>query len=409
MSQPLPPPRQGPRPLPLHLGWVWLSSMTSGLALASLNNGSLNWKPALASRASQWSAAAAGLAPEAIAHALEQAGRQRLGRFLTGVLAYRRHPYRRDLPEVPTLWQSGPIRLLDYGGDLPVSAPVLLLVPSLINRAYILDLAEHRSLCRWLATAGVRVLLVDWGTPGTIECGFDLTDVICGPLEAALDAALDRYGGPIGLGGYCMGGLLALGLASRRARDIAHAVMLATPYDFHASPAEADRLAAATPFLLPWIDRIGFLPTDGLQALFAGLDPYLVITKFAAFARLASNSPGAQAFVALEDWINDGVPLAGPIARTCLAEWYGHNTVARGAWRLAGRPVRADQLGDIPCLVLVPEGDRIVPPASAAALAHAWPGATLQTIPLGHIGMIASARAKPLVWQPIAEWCVAHA
>ncbi|TAD87833.1 MAG: alpha/beta hydrolase [Alphaproteobacteria bacterium] len=409
---PLAPPtnrRLGPRPLPLHLGWLATTWATSSLALASWNAGSLTWKPALGPRAAAWIEAAAAVDRDRLLTAVEHAGRARLGRFMAGVLAYRRHPYRRTVGDVPVLWRQGATQLLVFGDDLAVTAPVLLLVPSLINRAYVLDLSERRSFCRWLASQGVRVLLVDWGTPTDVELGFNLADVVCGPLEGALDAALDAYGGPIGVGGYCMGGLLALGLASRRARDIAHTVMLATPYDFHADAEQACRLQAAVPFLLPWIDRIGFLPTDGLQALFAGLDPSLVITKFVALSRLAADSATAEAFVALEDWINDGVPLAGPVARTCLAEWYGANAVARGGWRIAGRPVRAAALGHIPSLVMVPEGDRIVPPASAKALAAAWPGAQLMPIPLGHIGMITSARARTQVWQPVANWCHARA
>ena len=50
----------------------------------------------------------------------------------------------------------------------------MLVVPSLINRPYILDLAPGRSLLRWLAAQGLRPLLMDWGTPGAAEAGFDL-------------------------------------------------------------------------------------------------------------------------------------------------------------------------------------------------------------------------------------------
>ena len=46
----------------------------------------------------------------------------------------------------------------------------------------------------------------------------------------------------------------------------------------------------------------------------------------------------ARRFVVLEDWLNDGVPLAAPVAREVLSGWYGANTPAAGAWRLARRP-----------------------------------------------------------------------
>src|SRR3546814_20571111 len=71
--------------------------------------------------------------------------------------------------------------------------------------------------------------------------------------------------------------------------------------------------------------------------------PQLVVRKFLAFGRLDAASRKAEEFVALEDWLNDGVPLAAPVARECLGRWYGDNATARGQWRLAGCPVDPTQ------------------------------------------------------------------
>ena len=46
-----------------------------------------------------------------------------------------------------------------------------------------------------------------------------------------------------------------------------------------------------------------------LQALFAAVDPLVALRKFTRFAALPQTAPPAQHFVALEDWLNDGVPL----------------------------------------------------------------------------------------------------
>jgi len=73
------------------------------------------------------------------------------------------------------------------------------------------------------------------------------------------------------------------------------------------------------------------------------------VRKFLAFARMDPTHPKAAAFVALEDWLNDGVPLAAPVARECLAGWYGANTPATGQWRVAGKVVEAVQRKSVPC------------------------------------------------------------
>lgn len=397
--------RLGPRPLPWHLGVALATWMSCTGAWPLSRSGSLPWRPQLAEAGERLSADLQSLAPEAFAEALGRESRRRLNALLAGILAYRRHPYRRDVGEPPAIWQEGATRLVDYGGRGNGEAgPAVLAVPSLINRAYILDLKADLSLLRSFAAAGPRVLLVDWGRPGADERDFTLTEYIAGRLEAALDAALESTGGPLVVMGYCMGGLLALALAQRRQRDLAGLALLATPWDFHAQGGAQARLAArGAQSLEPLMQALGVLPVDAIQMLFASLDPQTAVRKFLGFARLDPDSARATTFVALEDWLNDGVPLAAGVARECLYGWYGENTTARGTWCIAGRGVDPARVR-LPALCLVPAADRIVPPGSALALARALPRAQTLTPPLGHIGMVASARARQQAWEPLLAW-----
>jgi polyhydroxyalkanoate synthase subunit PhaC len=400
----------GPRPLPLHLLSAMAAWMSSTAALSFSNVASPLSKPmrdpALASAAQALAEQLAAVAPEDFAAAVDRELRGQADAFLRGIETYRHHPYRRSLADPPVVWQEGTTRLLDYGSahDAPASGRPLLVVPSLINRSTILDLAPERSMLRFLARQGIRPLLVDWGRPGPVERGFTLTDYVAGRLDAALEAALDCAGAPVAVLGYCMGGLLAVALAQRRRRAVSALALLATPWDFHAAQIEQARLLGS---LAPWLDAVcaplGEVPVDTLQALFLGLDPLLALRKFSRFATLDPAGPAAREFVALEDWLNDGVPLALPVARECLAEWYGANSPAHGTWRIAGAAVMPSKL-TLPALVVVPARDRIVPPASASALADALPGASRLAPPLGHIGMIVGRQAEERLWQPLAAW-----
>src|SRR6185437_14056343 len=172
-------PRQGPRPLPLHLASAATLWMSSRAALPLLSNGFLPWRPELAPAAGALRQSLAGVAAEDFAAAVDAELRARGDSFLTGLERYRRHPYRRDEAALPVLWQEGSTRLLDYA---PAGGAPVLVVPSLINRAYILDLAPDKSLLRFLVERGLRPLLLDWGKPGALERGFNLTDYIAGPL-----------------------------------------------------------------------------------------------------------------------------------------------------------------------------------------------------------------------------------
>jgi polyhydroxyalkanoate synthase len=400
--------RLGPRPLPLHLGIAALTWSSSLGALPRSKTGSPPSNPALAKAAAALGADLEKLEPDAVVRAAGNAARRRMHALLAGIQAYRAHPYRRDLTEPPAVWREGTTRLLDYGGPGHDGMP-LLIVPSLINRAYILDLTARTSLLRWLAAQGFQPYLVDWGRPGPDERRFTLTDYTAGRLEAALERVLAAAHRRPLVVGYCMGGLLALALALRRQDDLAGLALLATPWDFHVGQGPQGRLVAASLAAFSrQLEVLGELPVDPIQSLFAALDPIQVIRKFLAFSRFDPASARAVAFVALEDWLNDGVPLAAPVARECLAGWYGANTTAEGRWQVAGRVVAPAELA-LPSLCLIPAQDRIVPPESAIALADAIPGAARMTPPAGHIGMVASASAPSKVWRPLARWLAARA
>ena len=340
----------------------------------------------------------------ALANALTIEGHRRLGRFLDGVLTYRRHPNARSGSERPVLWREGTTLLRDYRRGNDESAPRLLVVPSLVNRYYILDLEPESSFLGDLAARGYAPFVVDWDAPGAQEQRFDLTRYIAGRLEGALDAVKREPGGPIIVVGYCMGGNLALALALRRQKDVAALACLATPWDFHADgEIQAQLIGAIGRHMDPLFQALGEMPVDVLQSFFASLDPFSILAKFRRFADMPAEGDHARKFVALEDWLNDGVGLAAPVARECLTQWYGENSTGRGNWHIAGEPVRPEKLR-LPALAMVPSADRIVPPKSALALAERLPHCEAMTPAAGHIGMMVGGSARAKVWDPLDHW-----
>jgi polyhydroxyalkanoate synthase len=382
IEAPLPLSRRGPRPLLLHLSLAWMRSSASIAASPSWSNA---WP--LSTGPNPDEAGVADLFTEIAAQD---------SALIAGIAAYRTHPYRRTIADPPAIFTESETRVLDYGGE----GQKILFVPSLVNRAYILDLMENASFMRWLAANGAHPYLLDWGWPGEIERKFTLTDYIAGRLERAIAA----IPGPIILAGYCMGGLLALAAALRAPEKFTALALLATPWDFHAADAtQSKKLAESLPLLDPVMNLSGTLPIDALQTLFTMIDPYGVGEKYRDFSRQDSTSPRAQKFVAMEDWLADGVPLAAPIARETLGGWYGANSPAAGAWRVAGLPV-SPETWTKPCFIATPARDRLVPPESARPLAAAIANATYLEPNAGHIGMIAGTHARETLWKPFKSW-----
>ncbi len=383
---PAPLSRRGPRPLLLHLGLAWARS-------SALSAGSLNWSGVWPN---PWLHDPEPVDPAGL-HAAFESTLQADRSLIAGIAAYRADPYSRDMQDPPVLWREQETRVMDYGG----SGTAVLFVPSLINRAYILDLMEDASLLRWLSGQGAHPYLLDWGWPGAVERGFTLTDYIAGRLERALAA----IPGPVVLAGYCMGGLLALAAALRGAPGKIRALaLLATPWDFHAEdPSIGPRMVQAMPMVEALMHASATLPIDALNSLFTLLDPHGVGDKYRDFALQDKSQPRARRFVAMEDWLADGVPLAAPVARETLGGWYGANSTLHGAWRVAGLAVEPQRL-TVPVFCAIPARDRLVPAASACPLAGLLPQAVIVEPRAGHVGMIAGARAQAELWEPFMHW-----
>ncbi len=344
------------------------------------------------------------LGPELLADGL--AG---VRRMIEGIELWRAHPHRRRLPEPPVLARFGDTRLLDYGRG---SGVPLLVVPSLVNPAYVLDISRERSLLRYLARQGVRPVLIDWGEPDRESRQFDLGDYVERRILPALDLLRDRAGCAPMLLGYCLGGTLSVAAGCRAPELVSRLALIGAPWDF----AAAGGLTAAVLRTTGGMERrrlahviemagtvFGAVPALWVQEIFAQRDPLQAARKFRDFAGREMDSDGARLFVATEDWLNDGAALAAPAARELLIDFQLDNVTARGRWSPGG--TRADPARvAAPTFIAAARRDRITPPGAALPLARAIPGAQLLEPDAGHVGMILGSRAERELWFPLARF-----
>ena len=306
---------------------------------------------------------------------------------LAGLAAYQAAC--RGAPRImpPVLHRAGRASLRDYGG---AGVPVLF-IPSLINPPFILDLAPERSLLRWLASQGHRVLLLDWGTPDAAERDQDISHHVTErlvPLAQMLDV-------PPVLVGYCLGGTMAVAAASLM--PVRGLAMIAAPWRFTGfGDAARARIAALWAAAEPVCRSIGLVPMEVLQSAFWSLDPARTIAKYEAFASMATGSGPATTFVALEDWANGGAPLTYA-AGAQMFDFFARDLPGSGAWRVNGKMIDPCAL-DCPTIDFVSTTDRIVPSASAAGFAER------HDLRAGHVGMMVGSSARPQLWTPLADW-----
>lgn len=307
---------------------------------------------------------------------------------LHGLRAYQEAPRPQPRSPAPIVAAAGRATLRDYDG----AGPPVVFVPSLINPPGILDLAPGNSLLAWLAGQHVRPLLVDWGTPAPEERELS----VAGHVETLLLPLLEALGEPATLVGYCLGGTMAIAAAALR--PVRGLGLIATPWRFAGFPDQARANLAAL-----WVNAesvarpLGLLPMEVLQSAFWQLDPSRTVTKFARFAALEAGSDAAQAFVALEDWANDGPPLTFAAGRELMEDFITADLPGRGEWRVGGVNIELARLS-APVLEVVSTIDRIVPEATAAGVGERI------ALAQGHVGMIVGQKARETLWDPLVAW-----
>jgi len=401
-----------PSPMIFHLSAALSGYVQALLAAPRAGEPDFPWSPRLA-------AAAEELGDLDQIEVAREVG-ARLSATLRGIETWQRHPYRRCVVEPPAIWSAGGARLLDYGaipGAADPDGPPVLVVPSLINRAYVLDLAEPWSMLRWLAARGLRPALLDWGVPGPAEGGFSLDDYGARRLAPALRALREAAGRPVSVMGYCMGGTLAAGFAARAPEGISALATIGAPWDFESTRGIAGGLRAmlraegarrAERQIEALGEAFGLVPVSVFQMLFALVSPMQAAIKFQKLSRIDPDSAAARHFVALEDWLADGVPMPAPAAGELLIDWQIRNLTARRAWRFLGAPV---DLGAVraPTLAFCGASDSIAPPPLSLALPAAIPGARVAQPRTGHVGMVVGSAARAQVWRPMAAFLHANA
>lgn len=283
------------------------------------------------------------------------------------------------------------------------SAPVLL-VPSMINRWYVLDLREGFSVAEALVDAGLDTWCLDWGVSGDEDRHLGWDDVLA-RLRRAIRQVQRRTGASqISLVGYCMGGTLCAIHAAQNPDDVAGFVDLMGPIDFSYG-GKLRRLVDRRWFPADAIADAGNIAPEQMQAGFLALRPTGNLSKSVHYIDKLADPEGLAAFGALEAWAGDNVPFPATAYVRYIRDLYQHNALVEGTHRVLGRAV---DLRDVTCpvLTIVASRDEICPPAAAKVLRTACPKASHDTleIPGGHVGAVVGPKAPTLLYPALTNW-----
>jgi polyhydroxyalkanoate synthase len=309
------------------------------------------------------------------------------------------------------VFRDGTARLYRFRADANVAPrgglPVLL-VPSLINRWYVLDLRPGSSLAEALAAAGLDVFCLDWGVPEDEDRHLDW-DAVVARLGRMVRRTMRAASAPaVGVVGYCIGGTLSTIWAALEPKTVAALVNLAGPIDF----SHAGFLGHMTN--PRWFDpeaiaAAGNIRAEQMQAGFVALRPTSQISKMVSYLDKAFDADKRDAFTALDTWASDNIAFPAAAYVRYIQELYQENRLVRGEHAIAGRRVDLGAI-DCPLLTVVTDRDAICPPAAATALADRTSSPSRETlvIPGGHVGAVVGDKARTTLYPALVRFFSRH-
>ena len=332
-----------------------------------------------------------------------------------------------NLPKVPEIakrvavattphdvvYEEDSLQLLHYRNEHSIDlAEPILVCYALVNRPYILDLQERRSVVRQLLKRGFDVYLIDWGVPTAADRTMRLNDYVCGLMKNCVDFVCEHAGSTqLNLLGYCMGGTMSTMFTTLYPEMVRNLILMAAPIDFRE---ENDLLCLWTKEeyfdVDAVIDAFGNCPATMLQGSFGMMKPLQNYgEKYVNFFDKLYDDNFLENYFSMERWTNDNIPVAGETFREFVKLLYQRNMLIKGQMRLGERPIKLDRI-TCPLLMLVAEFDHLVSPQSTLALREhvSSQDITEMMIDVGHVGLAVSSKAHKKIWPEAAMWIADH-
>lgn len=297
-------------------------------------------------------------------------------------------------------------RLLRYNARGP-RKDSLLVVASLINQYYVLDLLPDVSVIDGFCRQGFDVYVLDWQAPGEEGLSRDFTDYVDGFITwGATEAARGTDHG-VHVLGYCMGGTLAAMHAALHPHQVKSLMLLGTPLDFHASGVLASFTKPHVFDANLMVDALGNVPPLMLQSAFKAMAPATLFHKFWEAADRTHDEEALRHFLAVEKWLEDNVSFPGGLYRPYITRLYQDNALIQGKMTVGTRTVDLKDL-KMPVLNIIGTKDTIVNPAGSRAVMPLLAQGTALEFETGHIGLSTSKRAHRELWPKVHAWALQH-
>jgi len=288
----------------------------------------------------------------------------------------------------------------------PTAKIPILIVYALVNRPYMVDLQEDRSIVKELLKKGEDIYLIDWGYPDPSDRYLTLDDYINGYIRRCVEVICKRHDLPaINILGICQGGAFSLCFSSIYPEKVKNLITMVTPVDFHTPDNMLSHWTRSMDADL-FVDTLGNVPADLMNWCYLTLKPVrLNQQKYVGLVDILDSKTEVENFLRMEKWIFDSPDQAGEAFRQFIKDFYQANKLIKGGLKIGEKEVNLKKI-TMPVLNIFAEQDHLVPPSASRPLQDVvgTNDYTQLAFKGGHIGIYVSGRAQREVPPAIHEW-----
>ncbi|MGF1659994.1 MAG: PHA/PHB synthase family protein [Rubrimonas sp.] len=265
------------------------------------------------------------------------------------------------------IWQNELFQLIQYAPTTEQvhEIPLLICAPW-INKYYILDLNENKSMVRWLVDEGWTVFVISWVNPDIRQKDETWESYMKKGVLTALEKVIEETGAKKAhLTGYCIGGtMLGTTLAHMAATGdprAATATFFTTQLDFTDAGELQVFVDEKTLKVLDEKMDQGYLPAESMATAFNMLRASDLIWGFVVQNYLLGKEPFP---FDLLYWNADSTCMPARVHHFYLDNFYNANRLAQGEMRLGGEKLDLSRI-KTPVYHVATKEDHIAPPQSA--------------------------------------------
>jgi len=304
------------------------------------------------------------------------------------------------------VYKEDKVQLFHYQPE-QVKYPIpVMVVYALVNRQYMMDLQEDRSLFKNLLREGMDLYVIDWGYPSKPDKFTTMEDYIYGYMDNCVDFLRKKTGRKkINLLGVCQGGTFSAIYASLFPQKIQNLILMVAPVDFDTRDGLLNVWAKAMDVDL-MVDVMGNIPGDFMNLGFLWLKPFqLILDKYVGLLDNIGDENVVRNFLRMEKWIFDSPDQAGEAFRKFVKELYRDNKLMKGEFYLGKRKIDLKNI-KMPVLNIYGEQDHLVPPSCSRPFKNlvGTKDITDLNYPVGHIGMYVSGKTQRDLAPSVAKW-----